>query len=755
MGITALLGMHVVTCLIIPALAPRRMRTVFVLAAIPPASTLAWALWLLLGGDAATVPTATVDWVPGLDLSFTFAVDALAALMTVLVCGIGALVFVYCVGYFDTKTQRLGRFAATLLAFATAMLGLVWADNVWTLFIFWELTSVTSFLLVGHKDADPIARAAARRALLLTVGGGLALLAGLVVLVDDVGTARLNELGPASGTLGTVAAILVLVAAATKSAQVPFHMWLPGAMAAPTPVSAYLHSATMVKAGVLLIAITAPALATTNVWTPVGVTIGLTSMIWGAVGALRHRDAKLILAWGTVSQLGLMIALLALDVPKATFAATALLLAHAVFKAALFMVVGEIDVRTGTRDITELAGLWRAMPLAFGVAAISAASMAGIPLVLGFPAKEAAIEAVIGLSGPPLLIVAPIVIGGSVLTVAYTVRLLIGLFGSGPVSTPVQPLRAALTAPSAALAAISIIGYGAAPAVTRIVRAAASEITPGSEVYVLLRWPGLTVALGVSLGVVVAGVLLGIALARHSRTPVPRPLAADFVDRSIDAVVLRARQLGATVQHGSLPVYLVTMAICAILASIPFATEVQLDALYRWDNPLQPVFGAAVVAASVAAAAMTGSRLGAALSLGVVGVGMAGLFVVHGAPDLALTQLLVETVIVVAFVIGLGYLTRQFPPAGQIWQRARIVTSLLVGAAVAVALAASASAPSGAPAIQAMSQQAATAGGGNNVVNVILTDLRALDTLGEVVVLIVVAVGILSLAGNNRRGEQA
>jgi multicomponent Na+:H+ antiporter subunit A len=260
----------------------------------------------------------------------------------------------------------------------------------------------------------------------ITAGGGLSLLAGFVLFVDAAGTARLSEIGPITGSTANAAAVLILVAAATKSAQFPFHVWLPGAMAAPTPVSAYLHSATMVKAGVILVAVIAPAFQDSDVWKPLGLSFGLATMVWGAVGALRHVDAKLILAWGTVSQLGLLISLLAIGTPKATFAAISILVAHAVFKAALFMVVGEVDVRVGTRNINELSGLRRAMPATFAVALISGASMAGIPPLLGFPAKEAAIEAALGLSGSEFLVVGGLIIGGSVLTVAYTTRLLIG-----------------------------------------------------------------------------------------------------------------------------------------------------------------------------------------------------------------------------------------------------------------------------------------------------------------------------------------
>ena len=356
-----------------------------VVAGVAPAVTAVWAIeQLILGVEPSTTELV---WVEGLNLALRFRIDAVALMMVTLVSGIGALIFVYAVGYFGPTGRGGTRFPATLLAFSASMLGLVLADSAWTLFIFWEFTSITSFLLVGYKNTDETTLKAARRALMITVAGGLALLVGLLMVERAGGGAGLTDITPIDGPWAVASAVLVLVAVATKSAQVPFHMWLPGAMAAPTPVSAYLHSATMVKAGVLLVALVGGAYASVPVWEIGGLTIGIASMLWGAIGALRHRDAKLILAWGTISQLGLLITLLSLGTGKATFAAISMLFAHALFKAALFAVVGEIDVRTGTRDITELHGLARSMPLAAVVAVLAGLSMAGVPPLLGFTSK--------------------------------------------------------------------------------------------------------------------------------------------------------------------------------------------------------------------------------------------------------------------------------------------------------------------------------------------------------------------------------
>lgn len=726
---------------VVAVLALPAPRWAFGVALVAPAVTTAWAITRL--GDTE-VDRVGVGWVEGLDLALNFRVGPLGALLALLVSGIGVLIFVYAHGYFGGGDKK--GFAATLLAFSGSMLGLVWADDVWTLFLFWEATSVTSFLLVGTKSTDPVAIAAARRALLVTVSGGLVLLAGLLVLVDATGTATLSEMSPVTGDKATVAAVLVLIGAATKSAQVPFHIWLPGAMAAPTPVSAYLHSATMVKAGIVLIGVMHPVLGDVAIWQGLGVTLGLLTMLWGAIGAMRHADAKLVLAWGTVSQLGLMTAMMALGSGKAIFAGVSLVLAHAVFKAALFMVVGEIDVRTGSRDIRTLSGLRRSMPIAFWVMLLAGASMAGVPPLLGFPAKEAAIEAGLGEDGAAGDLVLLGVVVGSILTVAYTTRLVIALFSDkGGEPTEVAPVRPAAAVPSIVLAIAGVVGYFAAPAVTDWVVPAASSLNEKSSVYELLRWPGFKPAFWISMGVVASGAVVGAAAAKHASPP--EPIGAANVDRLVERTLDLARWTTGRVQHGSLPIYLVVMSLVASVAVVPLFGSLETGNLEAWDNPLQPVLAVFVVASALAVA-MIRSRLGAALALGVVGLSVSGLFLVHGAPDLALTQLLVETVVVVAFVIGLGHLTSQFPKIGTVWRTVRIGTGLLVGAAVTVALLASAEETP--PQREVLVEAAVEEGGGNNIVNVILTDLRALDTLGEVMVLVVAAIGVLALGRADR-----
>ncbi|MCO4836107.1 MAG: DUF4040 domain-containing protein, partial [Acidimicrobiaceae bacterium] len=509
------------------------------------------------------------------------------------------------------------------------------------------MTSVTSFLLVGFNNTKVEVQNAARRALMITGGGGLALLAGLLLLGRSSGTTILTDLQPAEGTAGILAALLILTAVATKSAQVPFHVWLPGAMAAPTPVSAYLHSATMVKAGVLLMAVTGSAFADVDAWKIVGLALGISTMLWGGIGALRHVDAKLILAWGTVSQLGLLVTLLALGSGKAIFAAMSMLVAHALFKATLFLVVGEADIRTGTRDIRELGNLYKTMPFATGAAVLAGLSMAGAPPLLGFTTKEAAIEATLGMEGIEQVISVAAVSLGAGLTVAYTTRFLWCVFGPGP-HTLVSERRLAMTIPASFLALTGIAGFVALGPVSSVVRSAAVELNEKSKTYELLRWPGITTAFLISMGVLIAGVATATLLITRSQSArtdaaAPNPFGANNADQALDGILAVSRRVTSFVQHGSLPVYVAVMALTASVATIPFFTDLTIDHLTWWDHPLQMVFALAI-AATALVGAFVNSRLGAALTLGAVGISVCGIFVSYGAPDLALTQLLIETI---------------------------------------------------------------------------------------------------------------
>ncbi|MGK2949183.1 MAG: hydrogen gas-evolving membrane-bound hydrogenase subunit E [Acidimicrobiales bacterium] len=732
-------------------------RRAFLVAAVAPLATVGWALSVAPSVLDGEPETAAVGWVPELGLALDLRLDAFALLMVGLVSGIGVLVFVYAHSYFSDRPD-LGRFAATLTAFAGSMLGLVLSDNLLGLFLFWELTSVTSYLLIGFDDTKASARAAALQAILITGVGGLAMLGGFVVIGLEAGTFSLSEVlaAPPSGTAVDVALVLVLIGACTKSAQAPFHSWLPGAMAAPTPVSAYLHSATMVKAGIYLVARFAPAFATAAPWRPIVLTVGLVTMLLGGLRALRQHDLKLLLAYGTISQLGFLLVLLGVGLPEATLAGCALLVAHGVFKAALFMLVGIVDHQAHTRDLRRLHELrhapgWRP---AMVVAALSAGSMAGIPLLVGFVSKEAAYEALIhgGVGAVDTLVLAGVVVG-SILTFAYSARFLRGTFGptehDDAVEAPKPPSRS-FVGPTVILAAITVT-LGVLPDLASdLVSSAAGALDATVEPVHLKLWHGLNLALGLSVLTVGLGSLLAWRWRSVEAFQGSLP-GLGSSDGAYGASLVGLNRLAdrtvAVVQSGSLPIYLgvILLTLLALpggallvggdLPALPPASE----------TPLQ-IAVAVVMAVAAIGAAVAVHRYVAVLLLGFVGYGMAAFFVIQGAPDLALTQMLVETVTLLIFVFVLRRL-----PARAVQARWRLgtATRLFVAAGVGLMVTGFALVAGGSrtrePISGAYLERALPDGGGSNVVNVILVDFRGLDTLGEITVLAVAALGILSL----------
>ncbi|HXO15187.1 MAG TPA: proton-conducting transporter membrane subunit, partial [Steroidobacteraceae bacterium] len=425
----AILLAHAIAAAVAPLLVSRWGRTAFYPLALVPALSLIWVglHWPQNRPQPGDVSTVHLRWVPELSMNIDLRFDGLSAIMAVLVLAIGALVLFYSAGYFHHRDghaeQRLPSFAAQLVAFAGAMFGLVVSDNLLLLYVFWELTTVLSFVLVAHYAERASSRRAAMQALLVTTAGGLAMLTGIIVLGHTAGTYRLSELvaHPPSGTATSVGLALLLVGAVSKSALVPLHFWLPGAMAAPTPVSAYLHAAAMVKAGVYLVARLTPGFADAPPWRPTVVILGLVTLLLAGWRAVREYDLKLILAFGTVSQLGFITLLVGAGGSDLMLAGLALLCAHALFKAALFMVVGIIDHATGTRDIRRLAWLGHECRPLFVIAVLAAASMAAVPPFLGFVAKEADFEAIahsasLGAAAP--FVLAAVVLG-SIFTTIY------------------------------------------------------------------------------------------------------------------------------------------------------------------------------------------------------------------------------------------------------------------------------------------------------------------------------------------------
>jgi multicomponent Na+:H+ antiporter subunit A len=768
----SLLALHALLAGIAAPAARRLGRGVFWLCGLAPLATVvavALRAPAVLAGDPVV---ETVTWVPGLGLGLDLRLDAFALVLVALVSGVGVLVFAYSARYFSPRAD-VGLLAANLVGFAGAMLGLVLAENLFVLYVFWELTSVTSYLLIGHAHEQGSARAAALQALLTTSAGGLVMLAGFVLLAQAAGTATLSALlaDPPTGGVATAGALLALVGAFTKSAQVPFHTWLPGAMAAPTPVSAYLHSATMVKAGVYLIARLAPALLVG--WRPLVLAVGVATMLVGGYRALRQHDLKLLLAHGTVSQLGFLVVLFGAGTEAATHAGVVLLIAHAAFKATLFLVVGVIDHQAGTRDLRTLSGLGRRLPGVAAVATVAALSMAGLPPLLGFVAKEAAFEAFLGggadgglgALGPAVLAG---IVAGSVLTTAYTARFLWGAFARKPheqtrahVGAQVPRPSALFAAPAGLLAAAGLV-LGVAPfLVDRPVGAATRALVPGAEPEHLALWHGFGVPLLLSVVAVGGGLALFAARKRvgtwqdRRQAPVGATAAYSAAIRGLNRV---ADAVTRTLQNGSLPVYLSVVLLTAVL--LPASSLLRLDALPLpetfAESGLQAVVGAGITLAALGVAAAQ-RRFAAVLLLGAVSFGVALLFVLQGAPDLALTQLLVETLILVVFVLVLRHLPdRSDETPWRLGRGLRVLVSGLVGVFMAVFALAAAGVRQGlGPVSDYYLAEAYPQAEGRNVVNVILVDFRGMDTLGEITVLCVAALGIAGLVRACRRDRRA
>ncbi|GAA5192060.1 Na+/H+ antiporter subunit A [Arthrobacter gyeryongensis] len=766
----------------------------YVLAAVP---ALAF-VWLLLqydriypgkGGESSGgFVEETLPWIPNLKLEFAFRMDVLAWVMSLLVLGVGALVLVYCARYFKNKDADLGGFGAQLLAFAGAMFGLVTADDLLMMFIFWELTTVLSYLLIGYARTRLSARRSALQALMVTTAGGLAMLVGLIILGQVAGTYRISAIMTQAATLvtgpvqGAVAAavVLILVGAITKSALVPFHFWLPGAMAAPTPVSAYLHAAAMVKAGIYIVARMAPGFSESPYWLPLVLGLGLATMLAGGYRALRQTDIKLILAYGTVSQLGFLTMVVGLGRPDAALAGLALLLAHGLFKAALFLVVGIIDHQSGTRDIRKLSGVYKSSRALAIVAGIAAASMAGIPPLAGFVAKESVFEAFVHYgTGPasrpwgPVLLVGLVL--GSILTFAYSARFMWGAFATKPGvdRTPFKAIQPSFLAAPAILSFLTI-AYGlwpdpvdgwiqpyAALFVEPAAGTSAAESNAASASHLAL-WHGLTPALGLTALTFAAGVAMFYArnLVSRAQSRVP-----DWVDgdrayqRTIGALDDVAVWVTGRTQRGSLYFYLaviLTVAFAVPLTALIVANKPLPGGLYLIDpnSPLQLIAAAGIVVGALAAV-RANKRFLAVLMVSVTGYGIALMFALQGAPDLALTQMLVETIILVAFVLAM----RSLPPelrdrTGGKYRVVRVIIGVAFAATMIFVAIYAMGARIAEPVSLSFPRLAYEGGGGLNVVNVTLVDIRAWDTFGEISVLAVAATGVASLIFVRSRGER-
>ncbi|WP_338663092.1 monovalent cation/H+ antiporter subunit A [Pararoseomonas sp. SCSIO 73927] len=732
-----------------------------------------WALWLAVSGGE--VPRLELPWVPELGLTLVLRADGLALVFAAMVAGIGFLVVLYA-RYYMSPDDPIPRFFSFLLFFMGSMMGLVLSGNLIQLVFFWELTSLFSFLLIGYWQGSAAARDGARIALTVTAGGGLALFAGVLLLGHITGSYDLDRVLAAGDIirahpLYTPALVLILLGALTKSAQFPFHFWLPQAMAAPTPVSAYLHSATLVKAGIFLMARLWPALAGTEEWFWIVSTCGMVTLLLGAYVAIFQHDLKGLLAYSTISHLGLITLLLGLNSPLALVAAVFHTMNHATFKASLFMAAGIIDHETGTRDIRRLSGLNRSMPFTARLALVAAAAMAGVPLLNGFISKEMFFtEALTAASAPTLLhSVLPIAaLVASVLAVAYSLRFIHGAF-FGPDTddlprTPHEPPQW-MRVPVEVLVFLCMV-VGILPAATigpYLDVAVRSVLGAGTPEYSLAVWHGFNLPLVLSLFALMLGVLLYRLLQRHfaagvEGTPLMRRLDGRRIfDRTMVFLSWRfARTLERLLGTSRLQMQLRLMVCAAFLAGalalMPHGLRLGAVTLTGVDPVVALIWLVGAGCAVGAAYQAKYHRLAALIMLGGAGLATCLTFIWFSAPDLALTQLLVEVVTTVLMLLGLRWLPKrlEFENASRaLLPRLRRARDFVIAVAAGAGLTAISYATMTRPSPDGISrhflERAYTEGGGTNVVNVILVDFRGFDTLGEITVLGIVALTVFAL----------
>jgi multicomponent K+:H+ antiporter subunit A len=754
-----------------------RGRTAWLAATVTAASLVLLLLQvpIIIGGEELR---ASTPWVPEIGLNLGLRLDGLSLMFALLITGIGLLIILYAHSYLG-KDDPVGKFYSTLMLFMAAMLGIVLSDNLLLLMVFWELTSISSFLLVGYWKHRADARAGARMALAITGGGGLAMLGGFVLLGQIAGTYEISQMLDKVGLIQAdaryaAALILILIGCFSKSAQFPFHFWLPQAMAAPTPVSAYLHSATMVKAGIFLLARLTPVIGGTELFTVIVAGTGLLTVVFAAFVALFKHDLKGLLAYSTISHLGLITFLIGLGSPLAAVAAIFHILNHATFKAALFMTAGIVDHETGTRDLRQLGGLWRFMPWTATLAMVATAAMAGVPLFNGFLSKEMFLtEAVtFAQAGGWRWLVPALATFAALCSVAYSVRLIHDLFFNGPARDlpnphPHEP-PLGMKAPVALLAALCIL-VGVLPALTMgpLVRVATTAMLgKAPPEFHLAIWHGFNLPLVLSLLALVCGTVLYFALARGGRLhrlssehwfgPFTGP---KVFTHSMDRVFGSAGRITAMMETGSLQRYVAWMLIATVIVAV--APMLSGNAPGTGSRVLLPVSFTALVlwglllAACVWLAVRHHDRFQSVVVTGVIGLVTALCFISFSAPDLALTQLTVEVVSTVLLLMGLALLPRQTPRESSTGRRLRDVSLALAGGAGMAWLAWVMLTRDHDSIAWYFLNQSAIAGGGTNVVNVILVDFRGYDTLGEITVLGIAAVGVLALMDGMRTRRPA
>ncbi|PXX89704.1 putative monovalent cation/H+ antiporter subunit A [Marinobacter vulgaris] len=727
--------------------------------AILPASLTAYFASLIPAVQASGSLVIEYAWMPGLGINLNFLVDGLSLVFALLISGIGTFILIYA-GAYLAGHQYLARFFVIMLSFMASMLGLVLSDNLVSLFVFWELTSITSYMLIGFNHEDMEARKCALQGLFVTAGGGLVLMAGLILLAIMGGSYSLAEILSSDLALQdhafyTGAVICILAGCFTKSAQVPFHFWLPNAMAAPTPVSAFLHSATMVKAGIYLMARLNPSLGEGALWSQALMVFGAATMFTGAYLAFSSTGIKKVLAYSTIMALGTLTMLIGVGTELALTAFVCFLVAHSLYKGALFMIAGALDHETGTKDISRMGGLRKTMPVTAAIACLAALSLAGLPPVFGFIAKELLLESL--LDAPFWSIgLTTAAVAAAVLIVGVAGLVAIKPFFGKVANTPKAPHEApfGMLIGPAVLSVIALI-FGLAPFLPEgaLLQSAVGSVfgTP-VETYLAL-WHGVNVPLVLSIGSLVLG--LSLLSGWHRLQPALYAIntyAARFGPEAgyfhfMEGITIVAAWQTRILQNGVLGLYLlllvaVTFGLTGYTLLTHHGIHLTLDLtdshFYEWGIAL-------LLVAAATFASSTHSRLGSVASMGVLGFGVALTFILFSAPDLGITQLLVETLTVILLVLVLFRLP-EFVNLSSPFERFRdlavaifagVVMTLLILAALDVQYFESIS--------SYYIENSGTLGHGRNIVNVILVDFRALDTLGEIFVLSLAALGVLSM----------
>lgn len=714
------------------------------------------------------VVSTTIDWLPQLGLSSSFFLDGLGLLFAGMILGVGLLIILYARFYLSAK-DPMGQFYTYLLLFQGAMLGIVLSDNILLLLIFWELTSLSSFLLIGYWKHLPEGRQGARMALTVTGAGGLAMIGGMLILGNIVGSYNLTDILAQGDVIKASewympALILILIGAFTKSAQFPFHFWLPHAMAAPTPVSAYLHSATMVKAGVFLMARMWPVLAGTDPWFYIVATTGLITMVLGAVIALFKDDLKGLLAFSTVSHLGLLTMLLGFGTKAAVIAAVFHIINHLTFKAALFMTAGIVDHEAHTRDVKRLGGLAKLMPITAIIGTITALSMAGTIPLNGFISKEMMLEEAahtVWYNNP--WIVPVLATLGACFSVAYSFRFIFHVFG-GPVrddypSTPHDPPFGLYAAP--ALLTVLVVAIGAMPFLAEPLVTVAANAVTGLDTHPHLKlWHGVTPALWMS---VVAFAVGGVLLAIHGKLDalwlrVPRPEAKAIFDAIMEGCVAMAKAFARGTHNGVMSRYLALLVLAAVGVGAHAYFTGGIGAPTREILPVPPLVWVgwlSLVVATFLVVSQHRRRFRSLVFISIIGLVISGGFVYLSAPDLALTQISVETVTIMLLLLALYFLPKDTPAESSNGKRLRDAVVAIAGGGAVAALA-MAFLTRDVDSISAYHlANSYKGGGGTNVVNVILVDFRGYDTYGEIIVLGIAGLTIFALMDALLRGPAA